>query len=249
MLSEKEVPKVQDIYDSYIASLQTNKTATRYKGKEKWYHSSQSGMCIRKHYFASVLKVEPSDDKSPKAYRIFRLGDIVHEDIQTAVQQYALANGLPIFVEKELFLDDLNVRGFIDLGFVDKHILHDIKTCNAYRWKLMFGRNGNFTEVSQSHQLQLGTYGLWYKREYGDLKGLKLVYYNKDTSVMREMDLDLSVIEEAEKYWLKVKDLIAKGQPPVAMQSSPFYKWECNPSYCSYYTVCGGGVERKYLKI
>ena len=249
MLHKSEVPKVQDIYDSYIASLQANKTATRYKGKENWYHSSSSGLCIRKHYFASVLKVEPSDEKNVKTYRIFRLGDIVHEDIQTAVQQYALANGLPIFVEKELFIDDLNVRGFIDLCFVDKHILHDIKTTNSYRWKLMFGRDGNFLEISRNNQLQLGTYGLWYKRKYGDLKGLKLVFYNKDTSIMREVDIDLSIIEEAEKYWLKVKDLISKGQPPVAMQSSPFYKWECNPSYCSYYTVCGGGVERKHLKI
>jgi|TARA_Y100000034_G_scaffold90461_1_gene108982 CRISPR/Cas system-associated exonuclease Cas4 (RecB family) len=245
---KNEVPKVQDIYDSYIESLQSDKFATRYSGKENWYHSSVAGMCIRKHYFASVLKVEQSDKKNPKTLRLFRLGDIVHHDIQTAVQQYALAKGLPLFIEKELFIDDLNVRGFIDLGFVDKHILYDIKTTNAYRWKLMFGRDGDFMEVSKNYQLQLGTYGLWYKREYGDLKGLKLVFYNKDTSIMKEVDLELDVLDKAEEYWLKVKDLISKGQPPIAMHSSPYYRWECNPSYCSYYTVCGGGVERKHLK-
>lgn len=241
---------VQEIYDQYILDLNENKVKNRYLGNESWFHSSASGMCVRKHYFGSVLNSEePSRDSN--TYRLFRLGDIVHTDIQEAVSRFAQQHGLPIFIENELRLDDLNVRGFIDLGFLQDGILYDIKTCNAWRWKLMFGRNAKPQETSNSYALQLGTYGLWFKRKYGYLNGLVLVFYNKDNSRMREYELDLSFVDKAEEYWKKVNEEInntkeSNTPPTLQLGVSPAMEWECNDKYCQFFNVCGGGLKGNF---
>jgi len=220
----------------------------RYAGKEQWFHSSGSGKCIRKHYLDTILQV-PTEDRDPipkNTYRLFRLGDLVHEDMQTAVTLYAHQKGIPIFIEKELFLEDLNVRGFIDLAFVDDGILYDIKTMNSRSWSMTFGTKYG-KGISKFNQMQIGTYGLWYQREYDNLKGLRLAFYNKDNSRMKEVELSLDLLKEAEDYWNKVKDLTSGDKPPpIAMRSSPVEDWEC--SYCNLLTACGGGVKPSLLR-
>ena len=207
-------------------------------------------MCLRKHYFGSALKAEETP-RGADTYRLFRLGEIVHTDIQNAVTAYAQQNGLPIFIENELRIEELNVRGFIDLGFLQDGILYDIKTCNAWRWKLMFGRNANPKEVSKNYALQLGTYGLWFKRKYGYLEGLILVFYNKDNSRMREYVLDLDCIDEAEEYWTNahksIKESIENNKPPtLQLGVTPAEEWECNVNYCQFFNVCGGGIKGNF---
>jgi len=239
---------IQDIYDSYIEDLNHKKISNRYAGKEQWFHSSGSGKCIRKHYLDTIQQVPIEDrDTIPKTlYRLFRLGDIVHKDIQTAVSLYAEQEGLPIFIEKELYIEDLNVRGFIDLAFVDKDILYDIKTMNSRSWSMTFGTKYG-KGVSQFNKMQLGTYGLWYQRKYNTIKGLSLVFYNKNTSVMKEIELNIDIIDDALEYWEKVKRMTSGDKPPpIAMRSSPVEDWEC--SYCNLITACGGGVKPSLLR-
>tara|TARA_R100000458_G_C8256781_1_gene232797 strand:- start:625 stop:1383 length:759 start_codon:yes stop_codon:yes gene_type:complete len=248
--TEAKVLSVQDIYDNHIANLNERKVKNRYLGNESWFHSSASGMCVRKHYFDSIAN-EQASERDSDTYRLFRLGDLVHSDIQEAVGLFAQQNGLPIFIENELRLEDLNVRGFIDLGFLQDGILYDIKTCNAWRWKLMFGRNANPEEVSKSYALQIGTYGLWFKRKYGYLNGLVLVFYNKDNSRMREYEIDLSFINKAEEYWKKVNKEIdnakeSKTPPTLQLGVSPNMEWECNEKYCQFFKVCGGGLKGNF---
>ena len=247
---KNSIISVQDIYDSYIRDENDKKVKSRYLGNESWYHSSASGMCLRKHYFSSVVQPEEKP-RETNTYRLFRLGEIVHTDIQEAVTLYAQQNGLPIFIENEIRLDDLNVRGFIDLGFVEDGVLYDIKTCNAWRWRLMFGRNANPKEVSKNYALQLGTYGLWFRRKYGYLNGLVLVFYNKDNSRMREYELDLDCVDKAEEYWSNthniIKESIKENKPPtLQLGLSPAEEWECNEKYCQFYDVCGGGIKDNF---
>ena len=241
---------VKEIYDAFIKEENDKKIKGRYLGNESWYHSSASGRCLRKHYFGSALKTEETP-RDADTYRLFRLGEIVHTDVQNAVTAYAQQNGLPIFIENELRLDDLNVRGFIDLGFLEDGILYDIKTCNAWRWKLMFGRNANPKEVSKNYALQLGTYGLWFKRKYGYLNGLVLVFYNKDNSRMREYVLDLDCVDKAEEYWTNthktIKESIENNKPPMLQLGvTPAEEWECNEKYCQFFKVCGGGIKGNF---
>ena len=94
--------KVRDIYDGYIKSLNDSKIKSRYQGKEEWYHSSIAGLCIRKHYFGTILNMRGSD-KDVDTMRLFRLGDVVHGDIQEAVRRHAEQTGESIYIEKELF--------------------------------------------------------------------------------------------------------------------------------------------------
>ena len=244
--------KVRDIYDDYIKDLNEVKIKSRYQGMEDWYHSSIAGLCIRKHYFGTILNIKGSE-KDVNTMRLFRLGDIVHSDIQEAVRLHAEQTGASIYIEKELFIPELNVRGFIDLAFVDEDVMYDIKTCNSFKWRSMFGRNAT-QGPSDNYMLQLGTYGYWYNQTHEkDLKALYLCFYNKDNSTMKEISISLDSINRARDYWLSVahffrEDSVGKGIPPVELGSSPMAAWECNPKYCSYFKECGGGLKPELLK-
>jgi len=237
--------KLKDIYNQFLLNKNENHVAARYKDKS-WYHSSVAGLCARKHYFSTIQQVEgrPVDENTQ---RIFRIGNLIHEDIQEALTWYAQIHGLPLLIEKEIYLEDLNVRGFIDLALIDmegdNHVLYDIKTCNDWKWKGMFGRNADGNQ-SLNYQLQLATYGLWAKRHYEiDNITMILCYYNKNTSRMREVEVPQEYIQEAYEYWSRVNLLVAdKKLPEVDMGIAPVYKWECNEKYCQFYEACGGGI-------
>jgi len=244
---------VVDLYDNYILGLRDKHFHKRYMGKEDWYHASGAGMCMRKHYFQSVAKVEGSD-KDSNTMRLFRLGDLVHEDIQFACQEYARKNGSAIYVEKEIEVPRLNVRSFIDLMMIDDNILYDIKTCNDWSWKGMFGKYGS-GKPKENYCHQLGTYGLYFREQGQDVDGLALLFYNKNDSRMKEVVVPLKYIDLAEEYWNKLAELIKYGIPPIEYDdvkeigTSPVVSWECNKKYCSYFAECGGGISgRKKTK-
>jgi CRISPR/Cas system-associated exonuclease Cas4 (RecB family) len=177
--------------------------------------------------------------------RLFRLGDLVHNDIQDAVRDYADKNGAQVMIEREIRLPDVNVRGFMDLLLVEDATLVDIKTCNAWKWRGLFGRNPD-PNPAINYNLQLGTYGWWYEEDSGNkLKKLALLYYNKDNSRMREKRIPISYIDKAKEYWYDVKQRFKRGNPPIELGIAPVYKWECNIKYCNFYEVCGGGLKEK----
>jgi len=227
------------IYNEYIAKTNNLHQKKRYDGHEKWFHASASGMCMRKHYFQHVAKVEPKPIDED-TLRLFRLGDLVHTDIQDALGEYAQNNGTQIFIEREIQLPEVNVRGFLDVIIADDNALYDIKTCNSFKWKKLFGRYPD-PNPSTNYYLQLGTYAWWYEEEYKNrIKKLALVYYNKDTSKMREYVVDVQYIEEAKNYWNDLNKRFEKGNPAIELGIAPAYSWECNPKYCGFYKVCGG---------
>ena len=230
------------IYNEYIANRNKLHQKKRYDGHEKWFHASSSGMCMRKHYFQHVAKVSPKPiDKD--TLRLFRLGDLVHGDIQDALGEYAQNNGTQIFIEKEIQLPKVNVRGFLDIIVADDNALYDIKTCNSFKWKKLFGRYPD-PAPSTNYYLQLGTYAWWYEEAYSKrIKKLALIYYQKDTSAMREYPVDIQYIEEAKNYWADLNKRFKKGNPAIELGVAPAYAWECNPKYCGFFEVCGGGLK------
>ena len=234
---------LQKIYDDHLLNKNEAHRKKRYDGKEQWFHASASGMCMRKHYFQHIAKVKPKP-VNEDTMRLFRLGDLVHEDIQNALREYAENNGSKIYIEKEIQLPEVNVRGFLDIIVIDDGILYDIKTCNSWKWKNIFGRYPD-PNPSINYHLQLGTYGWWYeKSSRKKLKKLCLLYYNKDTSKIRELDVSTSYIESAKEYWIDANERYEKGNPPIELGVAPVYKWECNRKYCNFYEVCGGGLDK-----
>ena len=93
---------LKSIYSQYLEHKNDQHTAVRYRDKS-WFHSSSSGLCARKHFYSSVQQVEgtPVNDNTQ---RIFRLGNLVREDIQDALTWYAQKHGLPLLIEKEIYL-------------------------------------------------------------------------------------------------------------------------------------------------
>jgi len=238
------ISPVTQIYDDYVAHLNSSKSS-RYDGKEEWFHSSVAGLCARKHYFSSVIKIK-SVPRDAGTLRLFRLGDVIHEDIQNAIQWYASNTGASILIEKELYIEDLNVRGFIDLAMIDDGILYDIKSCNSWKWRTMFGKTHFDPESIKNYMMQIATYGIWYQQNYEELKGMALLFYNKDNSQMREVEVPMTMIDEAVLYWDSVMDAFQDNEcPPINLGFAPMYKWECNAKYCSYFDACGGGIVGK----
>jgi len=174
--------------------------------------------------------------------RLFRLGDLVHTDMQDALQRYSDKTGVEVYIEKEITIPRLNVRSFIDAMVVKEGALYDIKTCNDYKWQSMFGRYGS-KEAPQNYAIQLGTYGLYFRENDVKIRKMALLFYNKNTSRVKELKVPRTYIDMAERYWLKVQELFKEGLPPIEKGLSPVEDWECNPKYCSFYEPCGGGIK------
>ena len=92
---------VINVYDEYINKKNRKLEEERYDDYKDWFHASGSGSCARKHYFRNVEKFK-GNPKSLGTMRLFRLGNIVHEDIQAAVSEFAIDNKTTIYIEHEI---------------------------------------------------------------------------------------------------------------------------------------------------
>ena len=143
-------------------------------------------------------------------------------------------------VEGTLTIPELKVRGHYDIIVDDKTedrkvYLYDIKTCGGYAWKMKFGRN-KMLNPSIHYELQLGTYGYAAKEKFGQLDGMYLYYYNKDTSAMRCVEVPLTFVSRAYLFWRNLNDEHKMGLPGFRAGVSPVQKWQCN--YCQFKSHC-----------
>ena len=143
-------------------------------------------------------------------------------------------------IEKEIILPEFNVRGFYDLVAVGKESgevhLVDFKTMASFSWSLKFGKKYFRPNASLHQEVQLATYGLFVKEEFGRLDGMWLYYYNKDTSRMRAHQVPLSALKSAENFWRNVNKEHENGLPMFREGVSPVEDWNC--SYCRYLDHC-----------
>ena len=208
--------------------------------------------------FESVEQIESTNPIDSRTKRLLKLGNIVHDDIQnslTHTRYNKVLNNNVLNTEKEinnkekdidfhvegtLTIPELKVRGHYDIIVDDKTqerkvYLYDIKTCGGYAWKMKFGRNKKL-DVSVHYELQLGTYGYAVKEEFGQLDGMYLYYYNKDTSAMRCVEVPLTFVSRAYLFWRNLNDEHKMGLPGFREGVSPVQKWQCN--YCQFKNHC-----------
>ena len=143
-----------------------------------------------------------------------------------------------VLVEDLMVNEELRVRGFIDLVVIDDEgrvFLYDIKSINAWSYRMKFGRNKE-SEGSIHQELQVATYGLELKKRFGRLDGMYLIYYNKDTSMIKQLEVDMSRLGSAQFYWDEVNEIHSKGMPPLKENESPIMDWECK--YCNFAEEC-----------
>ena len=78
----------QSTYHDHLVEISNaqREEINKVKPGEPHYRPSSSGMCSRKIYYETILRVEPKPvDK--RVQRLFRLGDMIKKDIQYAFKK------------------------------------------------------------------------------------------------------------------------------------------------------------------
>ena len=226
-----------------------------------FFSASTAGSCIRKQYYNSNHFKQ--DDIEPRVRRLLRLGTIVHQDLQDAIEYYCGVEGntsspsdwYKIYSEYEIKIPRFNVVGHLDLAIetVDNIKVIDFKTVASYKWKKKFGRGINKDVTTDSnYKMQLATYTMALLDEVDVEKyEMSLMWYNKDTSAFREVSVDESWTIQAQIYWKMINDVL-NGVAEELMNGGkmedklipgktygvPMESWECN--YCWYRQHCPG---------
>jgi len=248
----------EKIYQEYLTHKNEENRKERYDGNEGWYHASGAGFCSRKLYYESVEKAEPTNLPNKRSMRIMRLGTTIHNDIQDSLIYYnniynnkdsnntvniAKDNLHNFHVEGEIVLEDLNVRGFYDIVMEDHKLskddpqirLYDLKTIASFSYRQKFSRNV-IPKPSRNHFMQLATYGLAVKKQFGRLDSMDLIYYNKDDSRMKSCSVPIDYLGKAKMYWHSIAEEHSQGLPSFRLGTSPTDKWMCG--YCQFKDHC-----------
>ena len=243
---------IKSIYNAYL------KEQEKLNNRDKnVFHASSAGSCYRKQMYSYYDY--PSDIKDDKSYRLLRLGTIVHSDVESAISLYQ--DRFPekdIYIEQKIHIKDLEVSGTFDAGEMitingrKEFTLYDLKTAAAYKWTTKFGRKQNRVADSDlNYKLQLGTYALGVK-EYcnPDQIYMYLVWYNKNTSQMREQLVYEEWINKALEYWEEVHEIkedlgksFERELEPMMTYGVPMQDWEC--SYCQFESICPSTLSKK----
>ena len=215
---------------------------TRYSKKNLDFGASGAGLCHLKHYFKHI-KAERKENSFDSMCKM-RLGTLVHEDIQNALQyiydDYKVMCEIPV----EYDLDGMKVKGHLDVAIeIDDNnvMLIDIKTMAAYTWKMKFGRDIE-KDASIWNKMQLATYSLGLKQDYGyENVHMYLLNYNKNTSAMKFEAVNVGFFENAANtYWHEVEVMVHQlVEDPLRIEQlidGPVHKWECG--YCDYSDIC-----------
>lgn len=242
-----------DIYNQYLSEIESdNKSKYQEKNPGKYYRASSAGHCFKKHWYA--INGYEGKEMDEKSRRLLRLGTIVHEDIEKAINWYSsqLSGDVSVFeydvnlhTEYEILIKELNVMGSSDIVVVDnekKACVLDIKTTHSYKWKMMFGRNRE-PKPSSMYELQLGTYALGVCHQENikpeDIS-MYLVYYKKDDSLMRPVEVNNVWMDNAAEYWLTLKEVLdmvkEEADLPRDTLNVPVEQWECR--YCQFEPIC-----------
>ena len=246
---------IKTIYNSYLQE----QDSLRERDKNV-FHASSAGSCYRKQMYSYYDF--PFDEKDENSFRLLRLGTLVHADLEKAMSLYqdklAKANSnIQIYIEEKIKIEDLDVVGTFDAGEMidDDFNLYDYKTAAAYKWTTKFGLKKNrVASTDTNYKLQLGTYALGIKHKLNpDKIHMYLVWYNKNTSQMREQIVSNEWIDKAFEYWtemFEMKEDMGKGFEdeliPEVTYGVPVADWECR--YCQYYSICPSTLADKKPK-
>ena len=262
----KIINDLKSMYAIYVDAMNDENFENRYKGKEHYYHAAASGSCARKLYYHAVVQADETNPMNDATKRKLRLGTIFHQDMENcadyivnykvtqeltsnykATQELTSLKSLKDFKvnykltqEEEIIIPEFNVRGFFDLLVETKEgeiILIDYKTIGSWPWKLKFGKDKK-PSTNLRYELQMGTYGYAIEKKYGRIDGLVLLYYNKDTSVIKHVSVPLKFVDLAYEYWSLIHHLHQSGLPAMEKGVSPVEDWECN--YCQFHDLCKG---------
>jgi len=250
---------LETIYDNYLDRLQEEREE-KYKEFKKWFSASTAGSCYKKQWYKlNGFEAEPFNIRTK---RLLRLGTIVHKDFEEALKQAEPAENVKVYVEHEITLPEFNVIGHLDHCLVREDedgiemYISDLKTIAKFSWTQKFGREAKKRGINSPprighYELQVATYalGMMYENEDKNTKydngkvSLNIVYYNKNDSAMKTVEIPIEAIDSAIAYWTDLNDFIEEDGgieniPPNGAVGIPMQSWECN--YCNYSKICKG---------
>ena len=244
---------LKEIYNDYLTEIESvNKFNYKKKNPNKYYRASAAGHCFKKHWY-TINGYEGTSVGSDRSKRLLRLGTIVHEDIEKAIDwhedrlQCDTDNeyNMSFKTEYAVIIEELNVMGSADIVLLDNEgtaSVLDIKTTHSYKWKMMFGRNKD-RNPSRMYELQLGTYALGVCNQENinpDSISLYLVYYKKDDSSMKYVDVNPVWMDNAAEYWVTLNETLSlvkeEADLPRDTLNVPIENWECR--YCQFESIC-----------
>ena len=242
---------IEDAYSKWLFELNTE-NRKKYKEFKGIFGASSAGTCFRKQYLKTKDLQEPPFDN--RVMRLLRLGTVVHTDIQDSLEDYFKKNlnseAIELFIEHQIRIPELNVVGHLDAALhnkEDNHIqLYDIKTCASYKWRMKFGRNKE-KGGSVNYNLQIGTYafGLGEQLKTTNID-MSLLWYNKDTSALREEIIPQEWVGAAIEYWEELgetlQDVTSDNGAELIPGSYgvPMMNWECR--YCGFKDIHCQGI-------
>jgi len=243
---------IESIYGAYL----NHQESLRERDKHV-FHASSAGSCYRKQLYSYFDF--PKDDLDNKSLKVLRLGTVVHSDVEEAITKYQDENtNSKIYIEEKVAIPELNVTGTFDYGEIinedDKSTfnLYDLKTAAAFKWSTIFGIKKNRKENStRMYKMQLSTYGMAIKERFDpDHMMMYLVFYNKNTSMMREKLVMNGWMDTALEYWVELnqwledtgKKYFEEELMPGIIEGVPFENWECG--YCSYSSICPSTISK-----
>ena len=249
-----------DIHSIYLDYLKFKNEEHSDRDHDGLFHASSAGSCYRKQMYR--LYEFPKEELDEKSLKILRLGTIIHKDFEKAFLYHIeqKKNQGTIYTEHKVNIESLNITGTLDAGeYIESgkartYNLYDLKSSAAYKWSTMFGfkKNRQPTFEYDKYRMQLATYAMAVKEEH-DINAINmfLVFYNKNTSMMREVKIYADEwIEKAGEYWNELnefKEVMGKNFEeklrPGFQFGVPFEDWEC--SYCSYEAICPSNIKNK----
>ena len=106
----------------------------------------------------------------------------------------------------------------------------------------MFGRNRE-PKPSRMYELQLGTYalGVCHQEDIAPKDiSMFIVYYKKDDSLMRPVEVNNAWMDNAAEYWISLKETLDmvkdESDLPRDTFNVPVEQWECR--YCQFEPIC-----------
>ena len=244
---------IESVYHSYL-QVKQDSHGEKYDKHKDWFSASSAGSCYRKQLHR--IRGDKRTELKPRNMRLLRLGTIVHNDIEEAVNDWYETNkpvDQRILTEHTIELKELNVIGHLDLctyneidGLVSNLEVWDYKTSGTYAWRLKYGKGAKNT-INSRYAMQVSTYGMGMMKELdADDVTLGLLWYNKDTSTMRREYIPDVWIDDALRYWTELNEITEDIDEPEEMQVGdvgvPFENWECK--YCEYQGVYCPGLTR-----
>lgn len=242
---------IDDIYHDYLLKV-GEEERNKIKKMPGFFGMSGAGSCFLKQMFkAEKYEAIPHDKRTT---RMFRLGTLVHNDIEKAIKQSNIQEleNIEIEIEQHFIIGEYKIRGYADIIITD-HInklieVIDIKTVKSYAWKFMYGHVKNRdTNPAVMAELQVASYAISkLKNNIGYTVKMYLYHYKKDDSITRIKQLPDTFLHSALMYWTEFKEFRSentiKDIEPGITFNVPVYQWECK--FCQYTNHCNSPYKK-----